>query len=82
MANFACFEDKLVFLHFTMKHFFFDIFELAFRKVVEDEMVFEAAEDEIRIRHCLLFGLDCYMLSDPVLHSLNFLHFLASCRLT
>lgn len=71
-------KDKSVFIDVTVEHFFFDILEFAFRKVVENEMVFETVYNEVGVVQGFLFGDKLNILGDSVLNGFNLFGFIVS----
>lgn len=77
MPNLPCLEDEGPFIHIiAVKHFFFYVFEFALRKVVEDEVVFQAAKDKVGVIHGLLFRLNKHILSYSCSDGVDLLLFL------
>ncbi len=45
MTHLSICVDYLILIHITVEHLLFDILELTIRKIVKNEMIFEAVDD-------------------------------------
>ncbi len=82
MSNLSCLEYKLSFINGAVEHFIFYVFELVLREVVEDEMIFEASQDEVGVHHCLFLCDYADVLGYSVLNGVNLFLFLSGERIT
>ena len=72
VAKLSRLKDEIILIDIAIEHFLFDVLKFAFREIVEDEVVFEAVNDEIGVMKCFLFGDEFYIFSNSDLDSLNF----------
>lgn len=72
MAKLPGLKDKGVFIDVTVEHFFFDVLKFTFGEVVEDEVIFEAVDDEIGVVEGFFFWDKFNILCDSVLDSFDF----------
>lgn len=82
MPNLSCLEYIFSFTNGAVEHFIFDVFELVFGEVVEDEMIFEASQDEVGVHHCLFLCDYADVLGYSVLNGVYLFLFLSGERIT
>lgn len=55
MAIISSFEYKTVLIYIAIEHFLFNVFEFAFGQIVEDKMIFQTVNYEVRVVQGFLF---------------------------
>lgn len=49
MTVISGFEYKTIFIYIAIEHFLFNVFKFAFGQIVEDKMIFETVNYEVRV---------------------------------
>jgi len=82
MAKLFGLEYVSVFFHVAIVHFLFNILQLSLRKVIENEMILEAVDNEIRIMKRFLFCDNLNIFCNPALNGVDLLSLIVSEKLS
>ena len=76
MTYLSCLKYKITLGDVTIEHLLLDVLEFTLWQIVENEMIFKAAEDKVAINHRLFLRYNFNVFGDSLLNCVDFLSLL------